>query len=242
MIGHFRRQVPLQALNSPLPPSGSENCTWDTKYNHTQKAGSLPPEEWPVSFLWRGKASSAHCDQTSSQHSPQGITGSKMVSCEEGESPAAPPYQPKLPPPVACHTGVSLWVTVFAHNQTSKTQSAIKDRVEWTNQRESLQLPRNSGCLWEGERRKALERKGMGLTPDSLSLPSHAFSTALRPGTGASGWWESIRSRWVCRPPAGTPLLSLDLLHGSCKHHPNTRLLNVWLDIRFHPQLTSSNL
>lgn len=74
----------------------------------------------------------------------------------------------------ASFEGQCLLITKHPRHST-----AIKDRAEWMNQR-GLQLPRNSGCLWEGERRQALERKDMGSTPDSLSLPSHAFSTAQK--------------------------------------------------------------
>lgn len=85
------------------------------------------------------------------------------------ESPPALPTS-QLPPAVACHMGSILEWQYLLITKHPRHSNAIKDRVEWTNQREGLYSYHGRVGVYEKEREKkeGSERKDMGLTQDSL--------------------------------------------------------------------------
>lgn len=207
MIGFSRWQVPFQALSFPLSPSGSENCTWEAQNITTfrRMISFSPRNEQPHSRDVERQAAptvTMTSSQGDSQHPLNVPLALRQCPVSEGKAHMLPPHQPKLSPSVACHTGVNLWVTALPITKHPRHGTANKDRVGWTGQREGLDSYHRTVGICEKERKKGRlwKERTWGWLKISLTyfttLPE---LTALRPGTGALGCWESIRSLGACR-------------------------------------------
>lgn len=86
-IGYSRWQVLFQALSFPLPPSGSEDCTWEAQRRAT--LGRMWHEQLHSRGIEKHSASTATLpsSQGDTQHSSECLTGSKVVFSEEWKSP-----------------------------------------------------------------------------------------------------------------------------------------------------------
>lgn len=85
-IGYSRWQVLFQALSFPLPPSGSEGCTWEAQ---RATLGRMWHEQLHSRDIEKRSASTATLpsSQGDTQHSSECLTGSKVVFSKEWKSP-----------------------------------------------------------------------------------------------------------------------------------------------------------